>query len=55
MAFRPSTGGATGMVASKRVNCNDCALEGENSYLEKIVAQQVLDINALKELVAIKW
>lgn len=31
------------------------ALEAENSRLKKIVAQQALDIDALKELVAKKW
>lgn len=30
-------------------------LEAENSRLKKIVAQQALDIDALKELVAKKW
>jgi putative transposase len=30
-------------------------LEAENSRLKKIVAQQVLDIDALKDLVAKKW
>ena len=30
-------------------------LETENSRLKKIVAQQVLDIDALKDLVAKKW
>jgi len=30
-------------------------LEGENSRLKKIVAQQALDIDALKDLVAKKW
>lgn len=30
-------------------------LEAENSRLKKIVAQQVLDIDALKELNAKKW
>ena len=31
------------------------ALEAENSRLKKIVAQQALDIDALKELTAKKW
>jgi putative transposase len=31
------------------------ALEAENSRLKKIVAQQALDIDALKDLVAKKW
>jgi putative transposase len=31
------------------------ALEVENSRLKKIVAQQTLDIDALKDLVAKKW
>ena len=31
------------------------ALEAENSRLKKIVAQQALDLDALKELVAKKW
>jgi putative transposase len=30
-------------------------LEAENSRLKKIVAQQALDLDALKELVAKKW
>lgn len=30
-------------------------LEAENSRLKKIVAQQALDIDALKEVVAKKW
>ncbi len=30
-------------------------LENENSRLKKIVAQQVLDIDALKELLTKKW
>lgn len=30
-------------------------LEAENSRLKKIVAQQALDIDALKDLVAKKW
>jgi putative transposase len=30
-------------------------LEAENARLKKIVAQQVLDIDALKDLVAKKW
>ena len=30
-------------------------LEAENSRLKKIVAQQVLDIDALKDLVSKKW
>lgn len=30
-------------------------LEGENSRLKRIVAQQALDIDALKELLAKKW
>jgi putative transposase len=30
-------------------------LEAENSRLKKIVAQQVLDLDALKELLAKKW
>lgn len=30
-------------------------LESENSRLKRIVAQQVLDIDALKELLAKKW
>ncbi|MBW7883645.1 MAG: transposase [Caldilineaceae bacterium] len=30
-------------------------LEAENSRLKKIVAQQALDIDALKELLAKKW
>lgn len=30
-------------------------LEAENTRLKKIVAQQVLDIDALKELVSKKW
>lgn len=30
-------------------------LEGENSRLKKIVAQQVLDIDALKELAGKEW
>ena len=30
-------------------------LEVENSRLKKIVAQQVLDIDALKDLVSKKW
>jgi putative transposase len=31
------------------------ALEAENSRLKKIVAQQALDLDALKDLVAKKW
>lgn len=31
------------------------ALEAENSRLKRIVAQQALDLDALKELVAKKW
>ena len=31
------------------------ALEAENNRLKKIVAQQALDIDALKELTAKKW
>jgi putative transposase len=31
------------------------ALEAENSRLKKIVAQQALDIDALRDLVAKKW
>jgi putative transposase len=30
-------------------------LEGENARLKKIVAQQALDIDALKELLSKKW
>jgi putative transposase len=30
-------------------------LEAENSRLKKIVAQQALDLDALKDLVAKKW
>jgi hypothetical protein len=30
-------------------------LEAENSRLKKIVAQQVLDMDALKDLVSKKW
>ena len=30
-------------------------LEAENSRLKKIVAQQVLDMDALKDLLAKKW
>jgi putative transposase len=30
-------------------------LEAENSHLKKIVAQQALDLDALKDLVAKKW
>lgn len=30
-------------------------LEGENNRLKRIVAQQALDIDALKELLAKKW
>lgn len=32
-----------------------CTLEAENSRLKKIVAQQALDLDALKDLVAKKW
>jgi putative transposase len=31
------------------------ALEAENSRLKRIVAQQALDIDALKEVVSKKW
>lgn len=43
--------GGLGMSELQRLR----ELEAENSRLKKIVAQQVLDIDALKELLTKKW